>query len=124
MPLTHDFELFMLKRGLGVSVGSAPTVFKLKLYSSASVAPNVDSVVGDFTELANGNGYTTNGKDLTFSSFTITAGSGDTNTNMSYAAPVDLAEWNLYEDTYYQIKGTKKEIENFNSREVGTYKLS
>lgn len=88
MPITHDFELFMMKRALGVLGGSAPTVFKLKLYSSASVAPNEDSVIGDFTQLGNGNGYTTGGVDLTFSSFSITEGLGETETKMEYAAQV------------------------------------
>lgn len=88
MPITHDYELFTYKRSIGTLGGSAPTKFTLKLYGSASVAPNVDSVVGDFTELANGNGYTTGGKDLTLSSFVITAGSGDDNARMDYASQV------------------------------------
>jgi hypothetical protein len=56
----------------------------LKLYSAVSPALNYDSVPGDFTEVANGNGYSTGGKNLEATNFTENVGSGATRFSFGY----------------------------------------
>lgn len=78
--LTHDYELLMLKKELGLSIGTAPTFYTVRLYSN-SVTISADLVDTDFTEVS-GDGYAALPVDLVDASdgspyFVVTAGSGE-----------------------------------------------
>lgn len=45
----------------------------------------------------------------------LKAGGGVQNLNSSEVTPIDLCRFNLYESDYYQLKGPRMEIRNFNS---------
>lgn len=88
--LTHDYSYFLkqLEKGAICTKGAHTEdllKFSLRLFADYSVAPNVDSVSTDFTEVSGG-GYAA--KDITLASLTVTKGNGANQTTSSYAEQV------------------------------------